>query len=81
MADSKFTHLMGSNVGPTANLCFPTGSVRIQSCHDATDCGGNVVTGVSTARDCCLGSGLSFRNNGGTCRQCIGKLLIIFLAI
>ena len=31
-----------------------------------------MVTGVSTARDCCLGNGLSFQN-GGTCRQCIGE--------
>ena len=76
MADNKFTHLMGYNIGPTVNLCFPTGSAQFQSCHDATGCGGNNVTGVSTARDCCLGSGLSFRN-GGICRQCIGKLLII----
>ena len=80
MADSKFTHLLWYNIEPTANLCFPTGSVQIQSCHDATACGGNVVAGVSTARDCCLGSGLSFRD-GGTCRQCIGRQLIIFLAI
>ena len=31
-----------------------------------------MVNGVSNASDCCLGIGLSFRNNG-TCRQCIGK--------
>ena len=76
MADSKFTSLMWFNICPIANLCLPTGSGPIQSCHDATGCGGNEVTGVSTARECCLGSGLSFRN-GGTCRQCIGKQLII----
>ena len=80
MADSKFTHLMGHNVGSTANLCFPTGTAQFQSCHDATGCGGNEVSGVSNASDCCLGSGLSFRD-GGTCRQCIGKLLIIFLKL
>ena len=34
-----------------------------------------MVTGVNNANDCCLGSGLSFRE-GGTCRQCIGKQLI-----
>ena len=37
-----------------------------------------MVTGVNNASDCCLGSGLSFRE-GGTCRQCIGKQLIICL--
>ena len=31
---------------------------------------------MSTARDCCLGSGLSFRD-GGTCRQCIGKQFLM----
>ena len=64
----------------TGNLCFPTGCAQFQSCHDATGCGGNEVTGVSTARDCCLGGGLSFRD-GGTCRQCIGKQLIVFLKL
>ena len=53
-------------------LCLPTGTAQFQSCHSATGCGGNEVTGVSNASDCCLGSGLSFRD-GGTCRQCIGK--------
>ena len=74
MADSKFTQLMGHDVSSTANLCFPTGAAQFQSCHDATGCGGNEVIGVSNSRDCCLGSGLSFRD-GGTCRQCIGKQL------
>ena len=77
MADSKFTSLMWYNICPIANLCSPTGTAQFQSCHDATGCGGNVVTGVSTARECCLGSGLSFQNADGTCRQCIGKQLII----
>ena len=54
-------------------LCLPTGTAQFQSCHNATGCGGSEVTGVSTARDCCLGSGLSFRNGPGICRQCIGK--------
>ena len=39
-----------------------------------------MVTGVSTARECCLGSGLAFRD-GGTCRQCIGKYLIVFIKL
>ena len=69
---------MGYNIGPIVNLRFPTGATQFQSCHDATGCGGNEVTGVSNASDCCLGSGLSF-NVSGTCRQCIGKLLIIIL--
>ena len=78
MADSNFTHLMAHNVGSTANLCLPTGIAQFLSCHDATGCGGNEVTGVSNASDCCLGSGLSF-NFSGTCRQCIGKQLIVFV--
>ena len=80
MADSKFTQLMGHNVGSTANLCCPTGTAQFQSCHDATGCGGNEVTGMSNASDCCLGRGLSFRD-GGTCRQCIGKQLIVFIKL
>ena len=55
-------------------LCFDTGIAQFQSCHDSTGCGGNELTGVSTPRDCCLGSGLSFQDSG-TCRQCIGKPL------
>ena len=34
-----------------------------------------MVTGVSTAEECCLGSGLSFQTVVGICRQCIGKEL------
>ena len=57
----------------TFTSCFPSGTAQqFQSCHDATNCGGNVVTGVTTARDCCLGDGLSFQISGG-CFQCIGK--------
>ena len=56
-------------------LCFPTVSAQIQSCHDATGCGGNEISGVSNATDCCLGSGLSFRNSSGACQQCTGKQL------
>ena len=77
MADSNFPHLMWYNMGSTANLCFPTGAAQVP-CFDAAGCGGNE-TAVNTARECCLGSGLSFRD-GGTCRQCIGKQLIIFLS-
>ena len=66
MADSKFSKFMGHNVSSTANLCYPTGTAQFLSCHDATGCGGSEVTGVSNASDCCLGSGLSFRD-GGTC--------------
>ena len=53
-------------------LCLHTAAAQFQSCHDSTGCGGNEVSGVSTARDCCLGSGLSFQI-GGTCQECIGK--------
>ena len=35
-----------------------------------------MVTGVSTVEECCLGSGLSFRNGSGVCRQCIGEQLL-----
>ena len=35
-----------------------------------------MVTGVNTAEECCLGSGLSFRNDSGVCRQCIGEQLL-----
>ena len=48
------------------------GIAQFQSCHDSTGCGENELTGVNTAEECCLGSGLSFRDSG-TCRQCIGK--------
>ena len=58
----------------TAILCLVTGSVQFQSCYDSTGCGGNVVTGVITAEECCLGNGLSFLS--GRCRQCIGKQLL-----
>ena len=80
LADTKFTHSMGHNAGLTANLCCPTGTAQFQSCHDATGCGGNTVTGVSNASECCLGSGLSFRD-GGTCRQCFGEQLIVFIRL
>ena len=78
MADSNFPHLMWYNIGSTANLCFPTGAAQVP-CFDAAGCGGTE-TAVNTTRECCLGSGLSFRNDSGVCRQCIGKLLIIFLS-
>ena len=63
-----------SNMPCQSDFESSTGSAQFQSCHDATGCGGSEVTGVSNASDCCLGSGLSFRNSG-TCRQCIGKQL------
>ena len=53
------------------------GTGQLQSCYDATGCGGNQVTFVSTARNCCLGRGLSFRDGSGICRQCIGKQLCV----
>ena len=54
-----------------------SGTAQLQSCHDTIGCGGNEVSGVSTARDCCLGSGFSFRNDGSpTCQQCIGEQLL-----
>ena len=57
----------------TEITCLSKGTGQLQSCYDATGCGGNQVTFVNTARNCCLGSGLSFRNGSGICRQCIGK--------
>ena len=59
----------------TEITCLSKGTAQLQSCYDRTGCGGNVVTGVSIARNCCLGSGLSFRDGSGICRQCIGKQL------
>ena len=52
------------------------GTAQFQSCHVATGCGGNMVSDVSNARECCLGSGFSFMD-GGTCRECIGKQPLI----
>jgi len=51
--------------------CFPSGTAQFQSCHDAANCGGNMVT-ATNASDCCLGDGLSFQISG-QCVQCIGK--------
>ena len=56
----------------TLTLCPPAVLIN-HTCHDTTGCGGNMVTGVNTVEECCLGSGLSFRNGSGVCRQCIGK--------
>ena len=56
-------------------LCFPSGTAQVfQTCYDnaTANCTGNVVTGVSTAQDCCLGDGFWFRVSG-RCLQCIGK--------
>ena len=60
---------------PLQTSCLVTGAAQLQSCHDSTGCGGNLITGVSTARDCCLGSGLSFQIAAGICQRCIGKEL------
>ena len=55
-------------------LCYLSGTAQFQTCYDnaAASCGGNVVTGVSTAQDCCLGDGFWFRISG-QCVQCIGE--------
>jgi len=61
---------------PSSTLCFPSDTEQFQTCHDNTapNCRGNEVTGVSTARECCLGDGYWFQDpNLGGCRQCIGK--------
>ena len=77
------SHLCGAKVAPaivtikcpvSLTSCLPTGTAQFQSCYDATRCGGDEVT-VSNARDCCLGSGLSFYDQNCHCRQCIGKQL------
>ena len=57
-------------------VCFPSAA----TCYDnATEnCGGNEVTGVSTAQDCCLGNGYWFWDPRlGGCLQCIGEYLAI----
>ena len=57
-------------------LCFPSGTAQFERCWDnaTTNCGGNEVTGVSTAEDCCLGDGFWFQDpNLGGCVQCIGE--------
>jgi len=57
-------------------LCFPSGTAQFQTCYDnaAANCGGNVVIGVSTAQDCCLGDGYWFEDpRFGGCLQCIGE--------
>ena len=56
-------------------MCLHAGAAQFESCHNSTGCGGNVIAGVSNARDCCLENGLSFKNNE-TCQQCTGKHLI-----
>ena len=73
LGKSQFSLLY--SVRLTEITCLSKGTAQLQSCYDATGCGGSAVTAVSTARNCCLGSGLSFRNGSGICRQCIGKQL------
>ena len=71
----KYQFSLLYSVRLTEITCLSKGIAQFQSCHDATGCGGNEVPGVSTARDCCLGNGLSFQDGSRICRQCIGKQL------
>jgi len=63
------------NVECNSALCFPLGIAQFQTCYDnaAANCGGNVVTGVSTTLDCCLGNGYWFQDTNLGCMQCIGE--------
>jgi len=57
-------------------MCFPTGTAQFRACYDnaADNCTGNMTTGVSSARECCLGDGYWFEDPSlGGCRQCIGE--------
>jgi len=42
-------------------LCFPSGTEKFPECYGAAaDCGGNVISGMSSAQDCCKGDGYWF---------------------
>ena len=70
----------GTLLHPFLTLCPPAVLIN-HTCHDTTGCGGSMVTGVNTVEECCLGSGLSFRNGSGVCRQCIGEQMLFVVLI
>ena len=54
---------------------FFKGNCQLE-CFDGSvsECNGGVISGVSTAEDCCLGDGYWFKPDGSeVCKQCIGK--------
>ena len=57
-------------------FCFPN-TVLSQQCYNQPNCTGDVVSGVTTAKECCVGTddGMSFGVSGGSCTvsQCIGN--------
>ena len=49
---------------------FPKGQFK---CYSLSGCD-DAIQGGSTAEECCLGDGQTYRMNGGSaCNQCIGK--------
>lgn len=55
---------------PLPSSLSPTGNAQV-TCYPQTSCQGSPITGLTTARDCCLGDGFSY--NDGTCRVCNGE--------
>ena len=57
-------------------FCF-SNTVLSQQCNNQPNCAGDVVSGPTTAEECCVGTGdgMSFGVSGGTCpvSQCIGN--------
>ena len=57
-------------------ICF-SNTVLSQQCYNQPNCAGDVVSGPTTAEECCVGTddGMSFGVSGGTCTvsQCIGN--------
>ena len=57
------------------SICFSY-TVLSQQCYNQPNCAGDVVSGATTAEECCVGTddGMSFEDSGGTCTvtQCVG---------
>ena len=57
-------------------ICFSNTALP-QQCYNQPNCAGDVVSGPTTAEECCVGTddGMSFGVSGGTCTvsQCIGN--------
>ena len=57
-------------------ICF-SNTVLSQQCYNQPNCAGDVVSGPTTAEECCIGTddGMSFGVSGGTCTfsQCVGN--------
>ena len=52
-------------------------TVLSQQCYTQSNCVGDVVSGPTTAEECCVGTddGMSFEDSSGTCTvsQCVGN--------